>query len=76
MSGVRSVTDLMATPVVDWGEPLLTAPEVAKMLGVEKSWVHRAAREGRIPVVQLGRYQRFRRQAIEDWIKSQERPAA
>jgi len=42
------------------------------MLSVPKSWVYAAAREGRIPVVRLGRYQRFRKDAILAWIDAQE----
>lgn len=53
-------------------EKLLNADDVAEVLGVTKDWVHRAARECRLPVVQLGRFQRFRREAIEQWIREQE----
>jgi excisionase family DNA binding protein len=54
-------------------EPLMTAGEVADMLGVGVSWVYAQSREGRIPTVNLGpRYRRYRRLAIEQWIASQE----
>ena len=56
---------------------LLTAAYVAQLLGVPTSWVYDQARSGRIPTVTLGRYRRFRRQAIEAWIKSlEERPGS
>ena len=44
----------MSTPndVVD--ARLLTLPEVARQLGVSRSWIYREARLGRLPVVQLG----------------------
>jgi excisionase family DNA binding protein len=51
---------------------LLTADEVAERLGVKKQWVWAEARAGRIPCVRLGRYRRFRSEAIEDWIRSLE----
>jgi excisionase family DNA binding protein len=51
---------------------LLTAEEVAQMLKVKKSWVFTAAREGNLPVVKLGRYRRFRREAVEDWLNQLE----
>jgi excisionase family DNA binding protein len=51
---------------------LLTAEEVADMLGVPKTWVYEQARRGRIPTVELGRYRRFRREAIEEWIRDRE----
>jgi excisionase family DNA binding protein len=47
---------------------LLTAQEVAERLGVTKDWVWAQARAGRIPHVRLGRYCRFREEAIEAWV--------
>ena len=43
---------------------LLTADQVADLLGVPKSWVYEQSRTGRIPTVTLGRYRRYRREAI------------
>ena len=51
---------------------LLTAEEVADMLGVATSWVYAQSRAGRIPTVKLGRYYRYRRQTIEEWLATQE----
>ena len=50
------------------GSKLLTAAEVARLLGVPPSWVYEQSRLGRIPTVTLGRYRRYRREAIEAWI--------
>lgn len=47
---------------------LLTAAEVADLLGVPTSWVYEQSRRGRIPTVTLGRYRRYRREAIERWL--------
>jgi excisionase family DNA binding protein len=47
---------------------LLTAAQVADLLGVPTSWVYEQSRRGRIPTVTLGRYRRYRRDAIEGWI--------
>lgn len=47
---------------------LLTAAEVAELLGVPASWVYEQSRRGRIPTVTLGRYRRYRREAIEAWV--------
>jgi excisionase family DNA binding protein len=44
---------------------LLTAEQVAERWQVPTSQVYRLAREGRIPVVELGRYRRFHPAAIE-----------
>jgi len=48
--------------------PLLTAQDVADRLGVRKDWVWAQARAGTIPHIRLGRYCRFRAEAIEAWI--------
>ena len=47
---------------------LLTAAEIAELLGVPTSWVYQQSRAGRIPTVRLGRYRRYRREAIEEWV--------
>lgn len=38
---------------------LLSADAAAELLGVDASWLARAAREGAIPCVRLGKYVRF-----------------
>ena len=55
---------------------LLTADEVAERLGVTKDWVWAQARAGRIPHVQLGRYRRFREEALERWLEEFEMQSA
>jgi excisionase family DNA binding protein len=52
---------------------LLEAQEVADMLGMSKDWIYAEVRAGRMPHVRRGRYVRFRRQAIEDWLAANER---
>lgn len=54
---------------------LLTADDVAALLGVPASWVYEQSRRGRIPTVTLGRYRRYRREAIDAWIAQLEAPA-
>ena len=51
---------------------LLTADQVAVLLGVSTKWVYEQSRQGRIPTVTLGRYRRYRREAIEAWVRSLE----
>jgi excisionase family DNA binding protein len=53
-------------------DSLLTAPDVATLLGVPVSWVYEQSRRGRIPTVTLGRYRRYRRETIEAWIRELE----
>lgn len=52
---------------------LLTAEETAGLLSVPKSWVYAETRAGRIPHVRLGRYYRYRRDAIDQWVAGLER---
>jgi excisionase family DNA binding protein len=59
----------------EMGGSLLTAGDVAELLGVPKSWVYEQSRAGRIPTVTLGRYRRYRREAIEAWVAQLESPA-
>lgn len=51
---------------------LLTAEEVARKLGVPKTWVYAQSRQGRIPTITLGRYRRYRAEAIESWVRQLE----
>jgi excisionase family DNA binding protein len=55
---------------------LLTAGEVAEMLGVPTTWVYEQSRRGLIPTVTLGRYRRYRAEAIAEWVEQQEADAA
>jgi excisionase family DNA binding protein len=55
---------------------LLTVDEVAERLGMTKDWVWAQARAGVIPYVPLGRYRRFREEAIDEWLRERERNGA
>ena len=48
----------------------MTAQEVADLLQVPKSWMYESARDGRVPHVRLGRYVRFERDQIEEWLST------
>lgn len=50
---------------------LLTAEQVAEQLQVPKTWVYRAARDGLLPSVPLGRYVRFDPDDLTAWIAAQ-----
>jgi len=53
------------------GERLLSATEVADLLAVPLSWVREAARQDQLPHVRLGRYVRFEREQVLDWVARQ-----
>lgn len=61
------------SPAVATGFGLLTAADVAAVLQVPESWVCAQARAGHIPHVALGRYRRFRPDAIEAWVAQRQR---
>jgi excisionase family DNA binding protein len=55
------------------GGRLLTADDVADVLGVPRTFVYALARRGALPTVRVGeRYVRFRTQALDQWIEQQE----
>jgi len=57
-------------------DPLLTADEVAALLQVTKAWAYAETRAKRIPHVPLGRYVRYRRSAVLQWLAALERQAS
>ena len=70
----------MSRPRVEVAVPasagsLLTADDVAAMLGMGPDWVYAQVRANRIPHVRLGRRVRFRAESIEQWIRELERGA-
>jgi excisionase family DNA binding protein len=63
------------TPTSESPRPgrLLCAAEVADLLQVTTSWVSAETRRNRMPHVRLGRYYRYRREAIDEWLLRTER---
>lgn len=53
---------------------LLTAEEVAELLAVPVSWVRESTRSGAMPCVELGRYRRYRQDAVEKWLDECSKP--
>jgi excisionase family DNA binding protein len=49
-------------------ECLLSAEEVAKLLGVETAYLYSLARTGKIPSFKLGKYRRFSPDHIKGWL--------
>ena len=52
---------------------MMVAPEVAKLLRMTPAWVYAQTRADKIPHVTLGRYFRYRRAAIDAWVREIER---
>ncbi len=53
-------------------DTLLTAEEVAALLQVTCAWVYAQTRRHRIPHLRLGRYVRYRREALDAWMRQVE----
>jgi excisionase family DNA binding protein len=58
-------------PAID--DRLLTASDVAELLAVPERWVREHTRGGLIPHLRLGRYVRYRRDAVFRWLDEHER---
>ena len=54
---------------------LLSAEDVAELMGVKETTVWRWCREGRLPCLKVGKHWRVRREALEDFLRRSERPA-
>ena len=52
---------------------LLTAEDVAALMGVKESTVWRWCREGNLPCLKIGKHWRIRREAMEDFLRRSER---
>jgi excisionase family DNA binding protein len=54
------------------GEQLLSAAEVAEMIGMTREYVYDLSRRGQIPTITFGRKRRYRRAAVERWLEQLE----
>ena len=54
-------------------EPLMTAAQVAQLLGVPRSSIYEYARRQHdpLPAIEIGRHRRFLRSDIEEWLTAQ-----
>jgi excisionase family DNA binding protein len=55
---------------------LLSAEDVAGLMGVKETTVWRWCREGNLPCLKVGKHWRIRREALEDFLRQSERPAS
>jgi excisionase family DNA binding protein len=54
---------------------LLSAEDVAELMGVKETTIWRWCREGRLPCLKAGKHWRVRREALEDFLRRSERPS-
>ena len=48
---------------------LLSADEVAELIGMTTNYVYELSRRGRIPTITFGRHRRYRRSAVIRWLE-------
>jgi excisionase family DNA binding protein len=54
-------------------DKLLTAEEVAEIVGMTPDYIYTLSRRGRIPTITFGRQRRYRRESIDQWLSELER---
>ena len=54
---------------------LLSAEDIAALMGVRETTVWRWCREGNLPCLKVGKHWRVRREALEDFLRRSERPS-
>lgn len=47
---------------------LLTVGQLADALGLPRSWVYNQAQRGLLPGYKIGKYVRFRREEVQNWL--------
>jgi excisionase family DNA binding protein len=52
---------------------LLTAEEVAQLIGMRVDYVYALARREEIPHLKFGRTLRFRAESVQEWLRESER---
>jgi excisionase family DNA binding protein len=62
------------TPVEEGSDQLISLPEVARRLGIPEDRGYDLARQGRLPVVAVGKYRRVRESALRAFIAASETP--
>ena len=69
-TGFDRPTGFKAAEHTNGGGRLLTADDLAARWQVKASHVYRLTREGHLPTVRLGRYYRYRLDALEEFERS------
>jgi excisionase family DNA binding protein len=51
-------------------EPLLDAEEAANLLRIHTKTIQAMARAGTVPCVRMGKYWRFRKSSLDEWVST------
>ena len=52
-------------------DTVMTIAELSKYLKISRSTLYKLAQEGKLPAQKVGRHWRFRRDAVDAWLKQQ-----
>jgi len=56
-------------------ENLKTVEQLADYLQVKNQWIYERVKNNEIPFIKVGRFIRFKKEEIDQWIKERETPA-
>jgi len=56
-------------------DSLMSVKELSVYLGVKEQWIYERVSLNEIPFIKMGKLLRFKKSAIDQWLKSQETPA-
>ena len=70
---VKAVKPLLSTNKSEDGNSLLTVESLAAYLNVKKQWIYQKVHSNEIPHYKVGKYPRFKKENIDDWLKKREK---
>ena len=72
---VKAVKPLLSANKPEDDNSLLSVESLAAYLSVSKQWVYERVSLNEIPHIKMGKFPRFRKSNIDEWLDSQEIPA-
>jgi|TARA_B100001964_G_scaffold190023_1_gene211901 excisionase family DNA binding protein len=70
---VKATKPLLSANKSEDDNSLLTVESLAAYLNVKKQWVYEKVHCNEIPYYKVGKYPRFKKEKIEDWLKKREK---
>ena len=72
---VKAVKPLLSANKPEDDNSLLSVESLAAYLSVSKQWVYERISLNEIPHIKMGKFPRFRKSTIDEWLDSQKIPA-
>jgi excisionase family DNA binding protein len=70
---VKAIKPLLSANKPEDDSSLLTVESLAAYLSVSKQWVYEKVHYNEIPHYKVGKYPRFKKEKIDDWLKKREK---